>query len=186
MPQIPKYTILIALALSIPICYFIGGLTTITDALYRLFVFYPVILIECVLQLVTKIIFVLFVTLVLLICSLLIGIPMLFIAFALLWIQGSKSLPKDETFKPWFESFINTMSKHERMAPECKTETYWDSFKSWTVRNITEELISREIKSMIQDTSFHSCGGFKLAYCTMQDKQIMFVGAFDTWYPCPI
>jgi hypothetical protein len=154
-----------------------------------------------------ELIIIVFQGLVSIICSLLLAIPLLFIGLSMLWVQGTKTVPKEDSFKRWFDKFIADQREEDRvriekMEQQCqesenktikvKQPSYWEScinyFGKWTQQTAEDAILQVYLDKMKVNHDVY--GAFRVATCHMdsdtKSQQIRFVGAFYTWFPSPI
>lgn len=118
-----------------------------------------------------------------------------------LFIAGIFSCPAENSFDAWLKSFVALIMENEN---SCSQKSPVDTIESTSIKsnkwffqtyfekiyNGVSNYLFRQV-AVITLTSgtkknFH-CGGFRLVIIEMESgkKPIIFVGAFNTWFPSP-
>jgi len=120
---------------------------------------------------------------------------------------GIFSCPAEDTFKPWFTKFIENVSvinqqpfKSDGPVGRKVALDIWSvsSMKTYYYDKLTNagnKLLHMYGPSIMgkmliakMTTRFFNMGAFRLAFCNdvgSNDQMIIFIGIFNTWFPCP-
>jgi len=173
------------------------------------------LILQLVMILLTQVVFPLLtvvVSLLTVVSNLLHVIAVLTIPVGGLLIAALFTCPSENTFMPWFQSFISFAMKEPPKQPTTQPSTEQstttvDSIEStkstqpqkshgrldrlyqYTMDSAKKYIINPLFpmivtKLMIKDQQFMFFGFCRMAYCTMtNDDEIVFIGVFNTWFP---
>ena len=117
------------------------------------------------------------------ILSFMIVVSILVVALSGLFVAGVFTCPTEESFVPWLKSFISTnMNQQSQLTSTDKLQVINNFMKKYVINALTSNIMSY---TMFKQQNFYHCGAFRIALCigSSDGEQVIFIGAFNTWFP---